>query len=268
MEYIGDEKNKAALFKKIASMQGVFSHVQKTGQTNSYKYLTLEDISPKWIEALETAKLAFLPSTVSKKTEPFTTNNKQGYTATVQMKMTFCDPDTGAAVSVSWDGSCSQYGAQDKPEQGCVTVCMKYFKAHFLGVAITNMSDEVELPDNQKKEPKKEPEKAPKNMQPEKNQASKKTTELNEQEKRARVLDYLKDPSNLEITSWFKVLDYKLGDIYDLVFVHKLHNEEILVKINGTVARLEPSRKASIWAKQKAVYQELKTKYMEIPHEP
>lgn len=123
------EKNlvKSSLVIKLARVMDEVKYIEKRGwnKFNNYKYATESDVSEKVREVLAEHKVIMLPDVVEHSTREHT--NRRGnteYIATVKVKFTFIDGETGEQLSIHSVGEGQDAG--DKAVYKAITGATKY----------------------------------------------------------------------------------------------------------------------------------------------
>lgn len=155
------------LVKKLAKVMSAIKYIEKKGYNkfNNYKYATESDVAEKVREILSEQSVIMLPDVVEHTTREHV--NRKGnteYIATVKVKFTFIDGETGEELSIHSAGEGQDAG--DKAVYKAITGAQKYalMKAFMIptgddpendqesSVNNTNASDQPqEKPTNQQK---------------------------------------------------------------------------------------------------------------------
>ena len=115
------------LVKKLAKVMKEVQYIQKRGfnKFNNYNYATESDVQEKVREVLAEQNVIMLPDVIEHTTREHT--NRKGYTeyiATVKVKFTFIDGDTGENLSIHSSGEGQDAG--DKAVYKAITGAQKY----------------------------------------------------------------------------------------------------------------------------------------------
>lgn len=149
------------LVSKLAKVMQEVKYIEKKGYNkfNRYKYATESDVSEKIREVLSELNVIMLPDVVENSTREHT--NRKGhieYIATVKVKFTFIDGDTGEELSIHSVGEGQDAG--DKGYYKAITGAHKYalMKAFMIptgddpeedgGVGERNDRNNQQVPDN------------------------------------------------------------------------------------------------------------------------
>jgi hypothetical protein len=115
------------LVKKLANVMKQVKYIEKKGfnKFNKYKYATESDVAEKVREVLAEQNVIMLPDVVEHTTrEHVTRNGNTEYIATVKVKFTFIDGDTGEELSIHSSGEGQDSG--DKAVYKAITGAQKY----------------------------------------------------------------------------------------------------------------------------------------------
>lgn len=115
------------LVKKLAHVMKQVKHIEKKGYNsfNNYKYATESDVAEKVREVLAEQDVIMLPDVVEHTTREHV--NRKGnteYIATVKVKFTFIDGETGEELSIHSSGEGQDAG--DKAVYKAITGAQKY----------------------------------------------------------------------------------------------------------------------------------------------
>ncbi|WP_077325713.1 ERF family protein [Virgibacillus siamensis] len=115
------------LVKKLAEVMKQVKYIQKKGfnNFNKYKYATESDVQEKIREVLAEQEVIMLPDVVEHTTREHTNRSgKTEYIATVKVKFTFIDGETGEELSIHSAGEGQDSG--DKAVYKAITGAQKY----------------------------------------------------------------------------------------------------------------------------------------------
>lgn len=125
---IGEAKDLAKLFGKMAAVMGEVGRVAKNGQNTEqrYAYTTEADLLDEVRPLMAKHGIAFFPSVVSSR-QFRDEKDRRKVTTTVVLQTAFCCTDTGAMLISTWHGEAVDWG--DKSYWKAYTGTLKY--AHF-----------------------------------------------------------------------------------------------------------------------------------------
>lgn len=128
--YVGEPKDLAKLFSKMAGVLGEIQRVAKLGENTQqrYRYATAADLLDEVRPLLARHGIAFFPTVVSSdQREGKTKSGAAKVTTRIVLQTAFCCADTGAMLVSTWHGEAEDYG--DKSYWKAYTGTLKY--AHF-----------------------------------------------------------------------------------------------------------------------------------------
>ncbi|TFJ92169.1 ERF family protein [Lentibacillus salicampi] len=157
--------NEKSLIKKLAHVMKQVQYIEKKGWNsfNKYKYATESDVQEKVREELADQNVIMLPDVVEHSTrEHINRKNHTEYIATVKVKFTFFDGDSGETIEIHSAGEGQDAG--DKAVYKAITGAQKYalMKAFMIPTGDDPEGDNGvdERNNQQQKKPQKQPSKS------------------------------------------------------------------------------------------------------------
>jgi hypothetical protein len=148
---IGEPKDLARLYAKIAAVQGAVGHVPKTGHNkfHNYDYVTEGDLLNAVRRHMSEQKLALIPAV--RETERIDMGqSKSGPLTRVHMTFTLACGDTGASITAGFVGDGQDAG--DKGVYKAYTGALKYFLMKCFLVATGDDPEQDEVPRQQERQ--------------------------------------------------------------------------------------------------------------------
>lgn len=148
---IGEPKDLARLYGKIAAVQGAVGHVPKTGHNkfHNYDYVTEGDLLNAVRRHMSEQKLALIPA-VREIERIDMGQSKSGPLTRVHMTFTLACGDTGASITAGFVGDGQDAG--DKGVYKAYTGALKYFLMKCFLVATGDDPEQDEVPRQQERQ--------------------------------------------------------------------------------------------------------------------